>query len=315
MARVVLLLVLVFALAPAARAVDGLAPKPGESRPRGNPDVRIDEKPDAQVPLDLTFRDENGAEVTLGNCVGGKPTILVLAYYRCPMLCTEVLNGLTEALKQMPSDFTAGGPFNVVTVSFDDREQPAQARDKKANYLEHYGRPGAEKGWHFLTGRKEPIKRLTDAVGFRYVYDKVYKEYDHPSGIIVLRPDGRVFRYFSGIGFGGEKKVRYDTPDGFKVEKTTLRLSLVEASDGKAGTLLDQFLMRCYRFDHLEQKYAFNVLLFVRVGGVLTVLALVCGAAYYVRRERRKAGPLPTLARVAAGAAGVPADRPAEGVS
>ncbi|MDB5307764.1 MAG: hypothetical protein JWO38_1966 [Gemmataceae bacterium] len=316
MARLILPLVLVLGLAAPAAAVDGLAPRPGEGRRPGNPGVRIDEKLGEQVPLDLTFRGEDGADITLGECVGGKPTVLVLAYYRCPMNCTDVLNGLVAAMREMPADFSAGGAFNVVTVSFDEREQPGLAQEKRKSYLAEYGRPGAEAGWHFLTGRKESIRRLTDAVGFRYVYDKVYKEYDHLSGIIVLRPNGQVFRYFYGIGYGGDKEIRYDTETGFTIGKTTLKMSLVEASDGKVGSLLDKLALRCFRFDHLEQKYSLNVLLAVRAGGILTVVLLAAAVTYFVRRERRK--PLPSPAdRPGPGGEGTggPADRPAEGVS
>jgi protein SCO1 len=293
LARFLLTLFLVFGAALPAPAGDGLAPKPGEPRRLANPDVRIDEKLDAQVPLDLVFRDEMGQDVTLGDCINGKPTILVLAYFRCPMNCTDVLNGLTDAMKQMPMNFSIGGSFNVLTVSFDEREQPGLARDKKKSYLQEYGRPGAENGWHFLTGRKEPIRKLADAVGFRFVYDKVYKEYDHLSGIIVLRPDGRVFRYFYGISYGDEKEIKYPTTEGFKVGKTTLKMSLVEASDGQVGSLLDKLALRCYRFDHLARGYQFNVLVAVRIGGVLTVLLLCAAVAFYVRNERRKNGANP----------------------
>lgn len=280
MPRTVLSLFLLFALAGSAAADYGAAPKPVGSRRTDNPDVGIDEKIGNQVPLDLTFRDESGNDITLGDCVGGKPTVLVLAYYRCPMNCTDVLNGLVDAMKAMPNDFSVGGAFNVVTVSFDPKEQPGLAKLKRQNYLQEYGRPGAENGWHFLTGHAGPIKQLTSAVGFKYVYDKVYKEYDHPTGVIVLTPAGKVARYFYGHSYSGE----YRVPGG----TTTLRLSLVEASGGKVGSLLDKLILRCYRFDHLERKYSLNILLVVRTAAVLTVLALAGGVTYFVRRERRR---------------------------
>ena len=281
---------LVFLLAAAIPAVareDG-PPKKGEPRRLANPDVRIDEKLDGQVPLDLVFRDEDGNDITLGECINGKPTILVPAYFRCPMNCTDVLNGLLDAMNQMTKEFAAGTQFNVVTFSFDEREQPGLARDKKKWYFENYKWAGDPKGWRFLTGKKEPIRKLTDAVGYRYVYDKVYKEFDHLSGIIVLRPDGRVFRYFYGIGFNEEREIKYQNADSFKIGKTTLKLSLVEASDGQVGSFVDKLALRCFRFDHLEQNYSMNVLLAVRAGGVLMVLILCCSVGYYVRRERRK---------------------------
>lgn len=278
--RAALSLTFVIALAvPASAARPGLMPESGPSRNQ-NPDVGIDDKVGQQVPLNLVFRDENGNAITLKDCIGGKPTILVLAYFRCPMNCTDVLNGLVEAMDAMPQDFSAGGAFNVVTVSFDPKEQPELARLKKESYLKMYGRLGAENGWHFLTGARDPIKILTDAVGFRYVYDKVYKEYDHPTGVIVLTPEGKVARYFYGINYGGN----YRVPGG----TTTLRLTLVEASDGKVGSLLDKLILSCYRFDHLEQKYSLNILLAVRAGSILTVLLLACGVTFFVLRERRR---------------------------
>ena len=146
----------------------------------------------------------------------------------------------------------------------------------------------------------------------------MFKEYDHLSGVIVLRPDGRVFRYFYGIGYGGEREIRYETGDGFKIGKTTLKMSLVEASDGKIGSLMDKLALRCFRFDHLEQKYSLNILLVVRAGGVLTVLLLAGTVTYFVRRERRKPASLPAAVAAGPGAGGGadgPAERPAEGVS
>lgn len=279
MTRAVLSLFFVLGLAMPVAARDGLMPQIGATR-NTNPDVGIDDKVGQQVPMNLVFRNENGDAVTLGDCIGGKPTILVLAYFRCPMNCTDVLNGLTDAMRAMPQDFSVGGAFNVVTVSFDPKEQPELARMKKQSYLEMYGRPGSENGWHFLTGARDPIKILTDAVGFRYVYDKVYKEYDHPIGVVLLTPEGKIARYFYGIDYGSE----YRVPGG----TTTLRLSIVEASNGKVGSLLDKLILSCYRFDHLEKEYSLNILLGVRVGGVLTVLLLAGAVTFFVRRERRR---------------------------
>ncbi len=203
---------------------------------------------------------------------------------------TAVLNGLTDAMNKM-TDFSVGEQFNVITVSFDERETSGLAKEKKKFYLKEYpGRLNAEQGWHFLTGKREPIRKLTDAVGFHFVYDKVYKEYDHLSGIIVLRPDGRVFRYFYGIGYADEKEIRYQTTDGFKIGKTTLKMSLVEASDGQVGSFIDNLALRCFRFDHLERNYSLNILLAVRVGAILMVLTLGASVTYYVRKERRKVG-------------------------
>lgn len=317
MPRTVSTLLFTLALATPVGAVDGLAPKPVEPKRVANTDVGIDDKVGEQVPLGLEFANENGDTVTLGDCIAGKPTILVLAYYRCPMNCTDVLNGLVDAMRTMPADFSVGGAFNVVTVSFDAKEQPGLAAEKKTAYLRDYGRPGVDAGWHFLTGkrnapvrwREETIKQLTDAVGFRFVYDRVYKEYDHPTGVVVLTPGGKISRYFYGQKYDGEYKV----PGG----TTTLRLSLVEASEGKVGSLLDRLILRCFRFDHIEKKYSLNILMAIRVGGVLTVLSLVTAVAYFTVRGRRQPAATPP----AAGVAGEDdvnsgtADRPAGGLS
>ena len=281
------LLALVVALAAALPAAAQQAPtlQPGEGQTVANPDVRIDEQVGTQLPLDLVFRNEANQEVTLGECFGGKPTILVLAYYRCPMNCTDVLNGLVDALRQFPPGFDAGKQFNVVVVSFDPKETPALAADKKKAYLAEYGRPGAEAGWFFLTGQRGPIERLTAAVGFRYAYDKVFKEYDHPSGVTVVTPTGTIARYFYGIKYDGN----YRVPGGI----TTLRLSLVEASEGKVGSLLDRLVLRCYRFDFQSHKYTPNVMLAVRAAGVLTVLLLAATVTFFKVRERRRAARAP----------------------
>lgn len=316
MGRLAATLILTLGFAATAAAGDGLAPRSGDLRQPDNPNVGIDDKVGQQVPLDLTFADETGKDVTIGECIGGKPTILVLAYYRCPMNCTDVLNGLVDAMRAMPSDVSVGGAFNVVTVSFDPKEAYNIAHEKKRVYLADYGRPGAEEGWHFLTGKvgttvkqkDEAIHQLTDAVGFKFFYDKVFKEYDHPTGVIVLTPAGKIARYFYGQKYDGE----YRVPGG----TTTLRLTLVEASDGKVGSLLDRLILRCYRFDHLERKYSLNIMLAVRVGGAVTILLLVAGVSYFVVRDRRR----PTV-----GTGGVPgsdsqttcgpAGQPAEGVT
>ncbi len=288
-------LALAVALAAALPAAAQQAPvaAPGEGRTVANPDMRIDEQVGAQIPLDLVFRDDQNQEVTLGQCANGKPTILVLAYYRCPMNCTQVLAGLVEALRQFPPGMDVGNQFNVVVVSFDPKETPAQAADKKRFYLAEYGRPGAEKGWFFLTGRREPIRALTEAVGFRYSYDKVFKEYDHPSGLTVLTPAGTIARYFYGIEYDKE----YRVPGG----TTTLRLSLVDASEGKVGSLLDRLILRCYRFDYQSHKYTPDVMLAVRAAGVLTVVGLLAGVGYFRVRERRRAAVAPPTADAGSG--------------
>jgi protein SCO1/2 len=235
-------------------------------------EVGFDQRLDEQVPLDLVFRDEAGGSVKLGDYFHGKPVILVLAYYRCPMLCTLVLNGLAQGMLDMP--FDAGKEYEVVTVSFDPRETPAQAAAKKKTYLERYGRPGAAAGWHFLTGDEEPILALTKAVGFRYAYDAKRDEFAHASGIMVLTPMGRISRYFYDVKFPGRD----------------LRLGLVEASENKIGSPVDQILLFCFHYDPTAGKYGPAVMTFVRIGGVLTMLGLAAFVGLLFRGERRRQG-------------------------
>ncbi len=249
--------------APAARADDRLPPS--------LQGVGFDQRLNEQVPLDAEFRDEAGQTVKLGDYFGDKPVILVLAYYRCPMLCTQVLNGLVRALLDVPLD--VGRDFNVVTVSFDPRETPELAAAKKKTYLERYGRPGAEEGWHFLTGEQEPITRLTQAVGFRYRYDARNDQFAHASGIMVLTPSGKIARYFYDISYSPRD----------------LRLGLVEASQGRIGSATDQVLLFCFHYDPAEGKYGAAVMNIVRAGGVLTVLAIGGFLIVLWRQERRKA--------------------------
>jgi protein SCO1/2 len=234
-------------------------------------DVGFDQRLDAQVPLDLVFRDEAGRDVTLGEYFNGKPVILVLAYYRCPMLCTEVLNGLVRALLDIKFDI--GKEFDVLTVSFDPREGPELAAAKKKTYLERYGRPGAEAGWHFLTGQQEPITRLTEAVGFRYTYDPRNDQFAHASGIMVLTPTGKISRYFYDINYSPRD----------------LRLGLVEASENKIGSPVDHVLLFCFHYDPVEGRYGPVIMNFVRLGGVLTMLAIGTLVAVLRRQERRRA--------------------------
>jgi protein SCO1/2 len=233
--------------------------------------VGFDQLLDAQVPLDLEFRDEHDRAVRLSECVNGKPAVLVLAYFRCPMLCTEVLNGLVRAMLDLP--FDAGKEFSVITVSFDPREKPPLAAAKKKTYLERYGRPGAGEGWHFLTGAEASIRRLTRAVGFRYTYDPRNDQFAHASGILVLTPAGRVSRY--------SYDVRYSARD--------LRLGLVEASEGKIGSPVDKVLLYCFHYDPIEGKYGPVVMNFVRCGGVLTLVGIGTLLTVLLRQERRKA--------------------------
>ena len=217
----------------------------------------LEQRLDEQVPLDLVFRDETGRTVRLAEFFDGKPVILVLAYFRCPMLCTQVLNGLVDSLRGVPFDI--GDQFRVLTVSFDAREGPELAAAKKASYVESYGRSGAAEGWHFLTGDQASIAALTQAVGFHFVYDEDKDQFAHASGIMVLTPSGKISRYFYGI--------RYAPGD--------LRLALVEASGNKIGSRVDQVLLFCFHYDPNTGKYTPSVMNLVRLIGTLTLTILV----------------------------------------
>jgi protein SCO1/2 len=237
--------------------------------------VGFDQRLNEQVPLNLPFTDEKGTAVKLGDYFGDKPVILVLAYYRCPMLCTLVLNGLTQAMRTMP--FTMGKEFNVVTLSFDPRETADLAAAKKKRYVDAYGRPGSADGWHFLTGKQDAIEKLTQAVGFRYVYDAKQNQYIHTSGIMVLTPRGKLSRYFYGITF----------------PPRDLRLGLVEASADKIGSPTDQILLYCFHYDPATGKYTASILNFVRVGGVFTVVMMIGMVWLLFKSEGSRRGVAP----------------------
>jgi protein SCO1/2 len=244
-----------------------------DQRPPLLRDVGIDQRLDNQVPLDLLFRNESGETVELRRYLNDKPVILSLAYYECPMLCTLVLNGLVSALRAL--SFDVGKHFEVVTVSFDPTETPELARAKKETYLRGYKRPGAERGWHFLTGDADAIARLADAVGFRYRYDAERDEYAHAAGVIVLTPTGRVARYFYGVEFAPRD----------------LRFGLIEAAQSRIGTPVDQLLLFCYRYDATTGRYSAAVMNLVRLGGLVTVLALGGFMLVMLRRERHSFTP------------------------
>lgn len=220
-------------------------------------DIKIEQRLDAQVPLDLPFIDEGGKAVQLGDYLGERPAILTLIYYDCPMLCPMILKDVGIALKAIK--YGVGDEFDTITVSINPRETPVQATAMKAMQIEALGRPGAEKGWHFLTGEEDAIDRLADAVGFRYAYDSNTGQYAHAAGIMVLTPKGKVSRYFYGL--------EYIPRD--------VEFALIEASEGKIGSLVDQIVLLCFAYDPATGTYGFYVLGAMRVGAVLTVLALL----------------------------------------
>ena len=233
--------------------------------------VGIEQRLNSQIPLDATFRDETGREVRLGEYFkAGKPVVLTLVYYECPMLCNQTLNGLVGALEAVP--FTPGKDFEIVAVSFDPREGPDLAARKKETYLRRYGRAGAEDGWHFLTGDKDSIDKLAQSVGFRYVWDDESKQFAHASAIMVVTPDGRLSHYFYGIDYSPKD----------------LRLALVESSEGKIGSPVDALILYCYHYDPATGKFA-PVMAVLRAAGVLTVAGLLALILFLVRRTRRNA--------------------------
>jgi len=232
-------------------------------------EIGFDQNLDQPVPLDATFRDERGATVRLGDYFGKRPVVLVFAYYDCPMLCTQVINGLSSALGVL--SLRPGQDFEIVTVSFNPADTPASAGAKKAMYLERYKREGAAESWHFLTGDPPSIERLTKAAGFRYVWDAPTKQFAHPSGIIVLTADGRLARYLFGIEYGPRD----------------LRYAIVEASEGRVGNAADALLLYCYHYDPMSGRYGFVVMRALRLAGGVTVLALGGFVVVMLRREKR----------------------------
>ena len=248
--------------------------RPYEARaPSGLPkvfeNVGIDQKLNEQLPLDLVFKDENGADVKLGDFFGKKPVVLSLVYYQCPMLCNQVLNGMVTAFRVM--NFKAGQEFEVVTVSFDSRETAALAAAKKntyVNYLPSDRRTGAARGWHFLTGDEASIKRLTEAVGFRYRWDEATNQFAHASAIYVTTPEGKLARYLYGVEYAPRD----------------LRLGLIEAADNKIGSPVDQLLLYCYHYDPATGKYGARIMRVMQIAGVVTVFGIV--ALLFTLRRR-----------------------------
>jgi len=219
--------------------------------------------------MDLVFRNERGETVQLGDYFGKKPVVVSLVYYQCPMLCNQVLNGMVSAFKVL--SFKAGDEFDVVTISFDPRETPALAAAKKktyVGYLPEAKRAPAQNGWHFLTGDSESIKRLTDAVGFHYHFDEATNQFAHASAIMVATSEGKLARYFYGIEYAPKD----------------LRLGLIEASQHKIGSPMDQLLLYCYHYDPATGKYGAVVMNMIRLGGIATLIAMV--AMFFVMRRR-----------------------------
>ncbi len=273
------LAIIAFALfvAPVVRAGDGLAPN-AEIANNDRPRIDFNQKPGDKVPLDLMFIDDAGNEVTLRDCINNKPTIVIMAYYGCRLLCGEVFGGVLDGLKKMRT-LTCGEDFNMVVVSFDPKEKPGLALAKKRAFVNEYGRKAGDWGCRFLTGKKENIDVLAKAVGFAYEWDPMLKEYNHPSGIMIVTPEGVISRYLAGI----EYLDRNDFNGQYTADPSrTLRWSLMEAGNGEIGKTTDKAFLICFAYSPHTGKYSFNVMLLMRAAGVLTLLTI---AAFYARRS------------------------------
>jgi protein SCO1 len=233
--------------------------------------VGFDPQLNAQIPLDLPFVDENGSNVQLRDYFKQKPVVLAFVYYGCPMLCNQVEQGVVGSLRML--SFTPGRDYEVVFVSFDPRESPDMAAQKKKSALDHFRRPETASGWHFLTGTKESIDAATKAANFRYSFDTKTNLFAHASGILLLTPDGRISRYFYGVEYPGRD----------------MRLGLVDASAGKIGTPIDHVLLFCYQYDPSSATYSASILKIIRLGGILTVLCIVGGILIFRRRDAAQA--------------------------
>jgi protein SCO1/2 len=253
--RVVLAL-MILAVSASAQMNNGIMGAPANMRPPRLQNVGIEQHLDAQVPPDLSFRDDTGKTVKLGDYFGRKPMILNLVYYNCTMLCGEALAGLASAMRLVK--FDVGNEFDVITVSFDPRETPEMAAAKKIDYVKRYGRANANAGWHFLTGQPDSINALTKIVGFQYQYDPKSNQYAHATAIMVLTPQGRISRYFYGVDFPPKD----------------LRMGLVEASQGKIGNAVDAVLLYCYHYDPETGKYGAMVSNILRLAAAVTILML-----------------------------------------
>jgi protein SCO1 len=260
---------IVWALAAVLSAAGAVAQRT-EPLPKELEGVGITELPGARIPLDLEFLDEAGTRVRLGDYFAkGRPVILTLNYYRCPMLCGLMLNGLLDGLRDLA--WQPGEQFEIVTVSIDPSETPTLARLKKESFMEALGRPGVAAGWHFLVGQPESITPLAEAVGFKYRYDEERKQYVHAAGLFVATPDGRVARYLYGVMYDGR----------------TLRLALSEAAEGTIGTSVDRILLYCFHYDANQGRYVVAATNVMRLGGAATVLIL---GVWLVAWWRRSAG-------------------------
>lgn len=282
----VLLLAAVAALAGAAHAETRMFTGPGLAERTPQPGALNAQKISEQVgfeqrlgetlPLDLPFRDETGKAVRLGDYFGAKPVLLAFVYFRCPVLCPQIIIGTSAALKGV--SYEPGRDFEVVFVSFDPQDTPEQAAEKKSAAVERYGKPGSAAGWHFLTGESDAIERLTRAAGFRYAYDPTIQQFAHASGVVVATADGRLGRYLYGVEYAPKD----------------LKLALFEAAEGRIGGLSEKLMLLCFNYDAALGKYTVATLLAIKVAGAVTLAVLIFSMVWMLRSERR-------LARAAAG--------------
>lgn len=255
------------------------APKkydPSQAAGTGLPDalnnIGIEQKLGEQLPLDVEFKDESGRTAKLSEYFGkGRPVIVAFVYYECPMLCNEVLNGLTGSLKGI--SFEAGKEFDVVAISFDAREneKPELAKNKKASYMTRYGRPGSETGWHFLTGTTDSIDRVTKAAGFGFEWDEKSNQFAHAGGVMIATPEGKLARYFYGIDYSPKD----------------LKFGIMESAESKVGNAAEQLLLYCYHYDPSTGKYGLAILSIMRIGAVLTLLGMGAMGLVFWRRNKR----------------------------
>ncbi len=266
-----LLALLALSVVAGAQTIPDSVGKASSGLPAQLQNVGFEPQLNAQLPLDLAFRDEAGRDVQLRQYFGHKPVLLALVYYGCPMLCNQIEQGVVGSLKML--SFNASRDYEVVFVSFDARETPDMAAKKKAAALSHYGRPETAAGWHFLTGKEEQIHALTSAANFRYSFDEKNNLFAHASGIMLITPDGRISRYFYGV--------EYPSRD--------VRLGLVDASAGKIGTPIDHLLLFCFHYDPETARYSATILKIIRLGGILTIFSIVAGILIFRRRDAQAA--------------------------
>lgn len=247
------------------RVMDNGLPKPLK-------EVGIEQKLNEQIPLDAEFKNEEGQTIKLGEYFGKKPVVLALVYYECPMLCSEVLNGLTGSIKGL--NFNVGKEFDVLAISFDAREndKPGLTKSKKESYVKRYGREESAAGWHFLTGTQDSIDKLTKAVGFNYVWDEQTKQFAHAGAIMVLTPEGKLSKYLYGVDYAPKD----------------VKLAIMESSESKIGSPVDQMMLYCFHYDPATGKYGLAVMNVIRVGGVLTLLGLGAMIFVFWRRNKNK---------------------------